>query len=184
MLHIMSNLKFYFILLCFKHYHKFDLHYKFSVVFFALKIKTNVKEGSLTTWNKWNSGFVERLSRWYQESQTCSIGGDGVQFDSQRVVGLSVVLQRMAVTTAPIKEPLPTEHCSVCQVQPQVLSHLTLLTLPATTDNKTDSCCWCAVFNHSVVPSLTFDCKMSVTLLSHPGHGSLRSSDGEASGLL
>lgn len=69
-------------------------------------------------------------------SQTCSIWRDGVQFDSQGVVGLSVVLQSVAVAAAPIEEPLPTEHCSICQVQPQVFSHLTLLTLPAT-DNPT-----------------------------------------------
>lgn len=73
-------------------------------------------------------------------SQTCSIWGDGVQFDSQGVVGLSVVLQRVAVASAPIEEPLPTEHRSIRQVQPQVLSHLALLTLPATDNRETETC--------------------------------------------
>lgn len=72
-------------------------------------------------------------------SQTCSIWGDGVQFDSQGVVGLSVVLQSVAVTPAPIKEPLPAEHCSIRQVEPQVLSHLALLTLPAADNRETET---------------------------------------------
>lgn len=69
-------------------------------------------------------------------SQTCSVWGDRVQFDSQGVVGLSVVIESMAVAAAPIKEPLPTEHCSIRQVQPQVFSHLALLTLPAADGKK------------------------------------------------
>lgn len=64
-------------------------------------------------------------------SQTCSVWCDGVQFDSQGVVGLSVVLQGVTVAPAAVEEPLPTEHRSVRQVQPQVLPHLALLTLPA-----------------------------------------------------
>lgn len=86
----------------------------------------------------------------------------------------------MAVTTAAIKEPLPTEHCSVCQVQPQVLSHLTLLTLPATADNKTQT----RVVDVQFL--ITQPCRASLLtakcLKLHPGHG--RSLDGEASGLL
>lgn len=72
-------------------------------------------------------------------SQTCSVWGDGVQFDSQRVVGLSVVLQSVAVASAPIKEPLPAEHRPVRQVQPQVFSHLALLTLPAADSIETET---------------------------------------------
>ncbi len=71
--------------------------------------------------------------------QTCSIWGDGVQFDSQGVVGLSVVLQSVAVASTPIEEPLPTEHRSIRQVQPQVFSHLALLTLPATESREAET---------------------------------------------
>lgn len=49
------------------------------------------------------------------------------------------MFQSVAVTAAPIEEPLPTEHCSVRQVQPQVFSHLTLLTLPATDSKETET---------------------------------------------
>lgn len=49
------------------------------------------------------------------------------------------MFQSVAVATAAIKEPLPTEYCSVRQVQPQVFSHLTLLTLPATGSKQTDT---------------------------------------------
>lgn len=75
--------------------------------------------------------------------QTCSVWCDGVQFDSQRVAGLSVMLQGMTVAPAAIEEPLPTEHCSVCQVQPQVLPHLTLLTLPAADGTEKEIHYWC-----------------------------------------
>lgn len=79
--------------------------------------------------------------------QTCSIWGNVVQLDGQGVAGLSVVLQSMAIASAPIKEPLATEHCSIRQVQPQVLSHLTLLTLPTTGNREADVLFCCVVFN-------------------------------------
>lgn len=63
---------------------------------------------------------------------TCSIWGDGVQLDRQGEVGVFVVVQGVAVAPAAIEEPLPTEHRPVSQVQPQVLPHFTLLTLPTT----------------------------------------------------
>ena len=63
--------------------------------------------------------------------QTCSVGGDGVQLDRQGEVGVLVVVQGVAVAPGAVEEPLPAEHRSVCEVQPQVLPHLTLLTLPA-----------------------------------------------------
>lgn len=72
-------------------------------------------------------------------SQTCSVWSDGVQFNCQGVVGLSVVLQSVAVAPAPIKEPLPTKNRSISQVQPQVFSHLTFLTLPATDSTNTNA---------------------------------------------
>lgn len=63
--------------------------------------------------------------------QTCSVWSDGVQLDGQGIAALSVVLQGVTVAPAAIEEPLPTEHRSVRQVEPQVLPHLALLTLPA-----------------------------------------------------
>ena len=63
--------------------------------------------------------------------QTCSVGGDGVQLDRQGEVGVLVVVQGVAVAPGAVEEPLPAEHLSVGEVQPQVLPHLTLLTLPA-----------------------------------------------------
>lgn len=71
-------------------------------------------------------------------SQTCSVWGDGFQLDRQGEVGVFVVVQGMAVSTAAVKEPLPTEHRPVGQVQPQVLPHLTLLTLPTTGGQRDD----------------------------------------------
>ena len=62
---------------------------------------------------------------------TCSVRGDGLQLDRQGEVGVLVVVQGVAVAPGAVKEPLPTEHGSVGEVQPQVLPHLTLLTLPA-----------------------------------------------------
>ena len=63
--------------------------------------------------------------------QTCSVRGDGLQFDRQGEVGVLVVVQGVAVAPGAVEEPLPTEDRSVGEVQPQVLPHLTLLTLPA-----------------------------------------------------
>lgn len=81
---------------------------------------------------------LEQLNKWSADaSQTCSVWCDSVQFDSQGIAGLSVMLQGVTVAPAAIEEPLPTEHRSVCQVQPQVLPHLTLLTLPAADRRQT-----------------------------------------------
>lgn len=85
-------------------------------------------------------------------SCTCSIWCDGVQFDCQRVVGLSVMFQSVAVAATPIKEPFATEHGSVRQVQPQIFSHLTLLTLPATGNKGTQAL---VMLNPAVLHSLT-----------------------------
>lgn len=65
-------------------------------------------------------------------SLTCYVWGEVVQLDCQGKVSVFEVVQGVAVSSGTIKEPLPTKHRSVRQVQPQVLSHLTLLTFPAT----------------------------------------------------
>lgn len=83
--------------------------------------------------------FVIMFCRLCQASQTCSVWCDGVQFDSQGVAGLSVMFQSVAIATTPVKEPLPTEHCSIRQVQPEVFSHLTLLTLPAANSKEMET---------------------------------------------
>lgn len=87
---------------------------------------------SFVFFNHLNDKHINRFNKWSADApQTCSVWCDCVQFDSQGIAGLSVMLQGVTVAPAAIEEPLPTEHCSVCQVQPQVLPHLTLLTLPA-----------------------------------------------------
>lgn len=70
---------------------------------------------------------------------TCSIWCDGVQFDCQRIVGVFVVIQSVAIAAASIEEPFSAEHRSVGEIQPQVLSHLTLLTLPSAGSGKTQN---------------------------------------------
>lgn len=107
---------------------KTKIHFPtFTFSFYTkIKIKQNT-QGTIL-----ESRFMKQFGQSSSASQTCAVWGDGVQFHSQWVVGLSVVIQSMAVTPAPIKEPLPTKHGPVRQVQPQVFPHLAFLTLPAT----------------------------------------------------
>lgn len=63
---------------------------------------------------------------------TCSVGGDGTQFDSKRVSRLLEVQEGMVVPPGAIEIPATAEHPSVRQVHPQVLLQVTHLTPPTT----------------------------------------------------
>lgn len=63
---------------------------------------------------------------------TCPVGRDGSQFHSQRVAHVSVVFQRVPVTPGAVREPLPTQHRAIGQIQPEVLPQVTPGTLPTT----------------------------------------------------
>lgn len=63
---------------------------------------------------------------------TCSVGGDGTQFDSQRVSRLLEVQEGMVVPPGAVEIPATAEHPSVRQVHPQVLLQVTHLTPPTT----------------------------------------------------
>lgn len=66
------------------------------------------------------------------QASTGSIGCDGAQLNSQGVASLPVVLHSMVVAPAAVKVSPATEDGAVCQVEPQVLFHVTLGALPAT----------------------------------------------------
>ena len=70
---------------------------------------------------------------------TGPIRSDGPQFHSERVACVSVMLQRMPVAPRAVKEPLPTQHGAIGQVQPEVLPKVAPGTLPTTVKSSEDS---------------------------------------------
>lgn len=58
---------------------------------------------------------------------------------SERVACVSVMLQAHARCPGAVKEPLPTQHRAISQVQPEVLPKVAPSTLPTTVKSSEDS---------------------------------------------
>ena len=63
---------------------------------------------------------------------TAAVRRDGSEFDRQGVLHLLVVFDGVVVAAATVPELASTQDGAVGEVEPEVLRHLTLLTLPAT----------------------------------------------------
>lgn len=72
------------------------------------------------------------MSRVGTGTLTCPIRSDGSQFHSERVAHVSVMLQRVPISPGAVKEPLPTQHGAIGQIQPEVFPQVTPGTLPTT----------------------------------------------------
>ena len=62
---------------------------------------------------------------------TAAVRRDGSEFDRQGVLHLLVVFDGVIVASAAVPELASTQDGAVGEVEPEVLRHLTLLTLPA-----------------------------------------------------
>jgi len=66
------------------------------------------------------------------KNSTCTVWSDCTELHSQWVTSCLIMLHCMIIATTAIKVASATKYCAISQVQPEIFSQITFLTLPAT----------------------------------------------------